>query len=439
VTAKARWRSEAERILQLPPEEFAKWMKGKTEAQFTKLETDWSFWERDDQRPPAGDWQIWLLMAGRGYGKTRVGAEWIRRFAEANDDAHIAIIGSTLGEARSIMVEGVSGLLSIAPDLTRPVWEPSRRLLTWPGGAIGHVYSAIESESLRGPEHDVAWADEVAKWDNAKATWDNLMMTLRRGATPRVVATTTPRPVPLVRQLLNGQDTVVTRGKMDDNELNVSKTWIATMRNLYGGTRLGRQELDGDLIDDVEGALWSRDLIERCRIGVAPALRRIVIGVDPPAGIGGDACGIVVVGLGVDDRAYVLADCSVSGRSPEGWARVVAQSYEAWAADRIIVEGNQGGAMVESVLRAASLNMPLKRVFASVGKVTRAEPVFALYESGRIWHVGRFDGIEDELCGLIIGGDYQGPGRSPDRADALVWAVSELMLGKVGVPRVRRM
>ncbi|MFM9852684.1 MAG: DNA-packaging protein [Sphingomonadaceae bacterium] len=417
--------------------DYAKWLKGKSEAQHKALESDWSFWERFDQRPPPGDWHGWLLMAGRGFGKTRVGAEWVRSYAEANADARIAIIGATFAEARSIMVEGVSGLLAIAPEAHYPLWEPSLRRLTWPNGARADVYSAAEPNSLRGPEHHVGWADEIAKWDQATAAWDNLMMTMRLAKVPRIVATTTPRPVPLIRRLLNEKDVVVTRGVTAANHLNLSAAWMRTMTNLYSGTRLGRQELDGDLIDDLEGALWSRDLLERCRVAAAPVLKRTVIGVDPPAGVGGDACGIVVVGLGVDDHAYVLADASVQGKSPEGWARAVATAADRWNADRVIAEGNQGGAMVESILRAASVMMPIKRVFASVGKVARAEPMAALYENGRAYHVGGFAALEDELCGLIIGGDYQGPGRSPDRADALVWAMSELMLGAARVPQVR--
>jgi phage terminase large subunit-like protein len=423
--------------MQLSAEECDKWLKGKSESQCDTLETDWSFWERYDQRPPEGDWRVWLLMAGRGYGKTRVGAEWIRSYAEANPAAHIAIVGSTFAEARSIMIEGNSGLLTIAPDATRPLWEPSLHRLSWPGGAIGHVYSAAEPEQLRGPEHHMAWCDEIAKWDRGEAAWDNLMMTMRLGSDPRIAATTTPRPVPLMRRLLSEQGVALTRGTMQANRANVPTSWVNNMESLYGGTRLGRQELDGEMIDDVEHALWSRDLIEKRRIGIAPALKRTVIGVDPPAGVGGDACGIIVVGLGVDDNAYVLADASVSGKSPEGWARAVANACDIWNADRVIAEGNQGGAMVESTLRAASVMMPIKRVFASVGKVARAEPVAALYENGRAWHVGGFDALEDELCGLVIGGAYQGPGRSPDRADALVWAMSEVMLENARVPRVR--
>jgi phage terminase large subunit-like protein len=439
VTLERAPRSEADRVAHLSPTDFTKWMKGKTERDCEALETDWHFWQRDDQRPPEGHWHSWLLMAGRGFGKTRVGAEWVRHFAENHDDARIAIVGATFAEARSVMIEGMSGLLAIAPEKMRPTWEPSRRLLTWPNGAIGEVYSAAEPDGLRGGAHHIGWADEIAKWDQAIPAWNNLMMMLRVGRMPQVIATTTPRPVPIVRRLLAEAGVAVTRGATVDNALNLSGQWIDTMRSLYGGTRLGRQELGGETIDDVEGALWSRDLIEVCRVAAAPALARTVIGVDPPAGTNGDACGIVVVGLGDDGKAYVLADASVQGKSPEGWARAVAVTARRWNADRVVAEGNQGGAMVESTLRAADVAMPIKRVFASIGKSARAEPVLALYETGRVCHVGAFEPLEDELCGLIIGGGYEGPGKSPDRADALVWAMSELMLGGVSVPRVRGM
>ena len=430
-------RSEAEWVASLSADDHAKWIKGKSEADFITLETKWDFWERIDQRPPCGDWRTWLVMAGRGFGKTRMGAEWVRARAENDGTARIAIVGATISEVRSTMIEGNSGLLAIAPDKSRPVWEPSRKLLSWPSGAIAEVYSAAEPEALRGPEHHFAWADEIAKWDKGEAAWDNLMMTMRLGSDPRVVATTTPRPVALVRRLKGESGVSISRGAMTANRLNLPQRWLSAMQENYGGTRLGRQELDGELIDDIEGALWSRDLIEARRVTSAPVMKRIVVGVDPPAGTSGDACGIVVVGLGADSHAYVLADASVSGKSPEGWARAVAVAAEVWKADRVVAEGNQGGAMVESTLRGANVAMPIKRVFASVGKVARAEPVLALYESGRAWHVGSFPALEDELCGLTHGGGYEGPGRSPDRADAMVWAVNELMLGGVREPRVR--
>lgn len=402
---------------------------------------DWRVWARPAQLPPAGDWRIWLVMAGRGFGKTRTGAEWVGALAEGNPDARIALVGANLGEARSVMVEGESGLLSIGAPWRRPVFEPSLRRLTWPSGAQATLYSAAEPEALRGPQHSHAWCDEIAKWDNASgramAAWDNLMMGLRLGTDPRVLATTTPRAVPLLARLLAEDRVAVTKGSTFDNSANLPDRFVETMRATYDGTLLGRQELDGEMIADIEGALWTRALLETCREDAAPDLVRVVVAIDPPASAGGDACGIVVAGIAADGTGHVLADASIANAGPERWARTVAATAEAWQADRVVAEANQGGAMVGAVLRAAQLSLPLRMVHASRGKTARAEPVAALYEAGRVRHAGTFPALEDELCGLVAGGSYQGPGRSPDRADALVWALTELMLGKAVEPRVR--
>ncbi len=401
-------------------------------------EFDWSWWARPDQREPPGDWSLWLIMAGRGFGKTRMGAEWVRGLAEATPNLRLALVGATLAEVRSVMVEGECGMLAIAPDVTRPTFEPSLRRLKWPNGTIAELCSAAEPDSLRGGQYHYAWADEVGKWTNGEPAWNNLMLSLRLGHRPRAVATTTPRPVPLIRRLIKQDGVVRSGGATKANQSNLPQSYLRSMYGAFGHSRLGRQELDGELIDDVEDALFSRDLIERCRVTQPPALVRTVIGVDPPASSNGDACGIIVAARGSDDRAYILADCSVSGKSPEGWARAVAAAAAAWNADRVVAEGNQGGEMVEATLRGANVAMPIRRVHASVGKVARAEPVAALFEAGRASLAGAFPALEDELCGLIIGGGYEGPGRSPDRADACVWAMTELMLGKAGaVPRVR--
>lgn len=407
-----------------------------------RIAQDWAFLARPGQRAPAGDWRIWLMMAGRGFGKTRAGAEWVRGIAEADPAARIALVGATLGEARAVMVEGESGLLAIAPHWARPAYAPALRRLSWPNGAVAMLFGAADPEGLRGPQFSHGWADEIAKWASGEAAWHNLMMGMRLGAAPRVLATTTPRPVPLVRALVarSGEDVVVTRGRTADNEANLAPGFVAAMAARYGGTRLGRQELDGELIEEVEGALWTRALIERCRVVHVPGvLSRVVVAVDPPASVGGDACGIVVAGVGGDGRAYVIADASVSGARPEGWARAVAAAAMVHGADRVVAEANNGGAMVESVLRAAEKALPVKLVHASRGKAARAEPVAALYEAGRVAHRGAFPELEDQMCGLLAGGGYVGPGRSPDRADALVWAMSELMLGRLGEARVRGM
>lgn len=407
-----------------------------------ELRHHWQLWARPAQLPPPPGWRLWLILAGRGFGKTRAGAEWVRKVAETTPDARIALVGASLGEVRSVMVEGESGLLAIAPPARTPQFEPSLKRLAWPNGAQATLFSAGEPESLRGPQHSHAWCDEVAKWEgvNERATraWDNLQMGLRLGECPQVLATTTPRSAPLLRRLLEEPDAVVTRGRSEDNADNLPARFLGDIRRQYGQSLLGRQELDGELIAEVPGALWTRALIERLREPAASSpAARTVIGVDPPASATGDACGIVICALGEDDICRVLADCSVEKASPERWARAVASAAAQWQADRVVAEANQGGAMVESVLRAADVALPLRLVRASRGKVARAEPVAALYEAGRVRHAGQFPALEDELCGLIAGGSYEGPGRSPDRADALVWALTELALTRRGTPRIR--
>ena len=414
-----------------------------TETEQHELAWHWRLWAREQQLAPDGDWRIWLIMAGRGFGKTRAGAEWIREVASNDPDARIALVGASLGEARAVMIEGDSGLLSISPPRRRPKFEPSLRRLTWPNGAQATLYSAGEPESLRGPQHSHAWCDEIAKWENtaekAIRTWDNLLLGMRLGEQPRLLATTTPRAVPLLQRLLAEglDDTVITKGRTEDNAANLPARFLRDVRRTFGKSALGRQELDGELIEDIAGALWTRGLIETNREACpVDTHARVVVGVDPPASSGGDACGIVVVALGEDGIGRVLADASVKRPSPEKWARAAANAAREWQADRVIAEANQGGAMVESVLRAADIALPLKLVHASKGKTARAEPIAALYEAGRVRHAGTFPELEDEMCGLIAGGTYQGPGRSPDRADALVWALTELMLGRSSRPRV---
>jgi phage terminase large subunit-like protein len=421
-----------------------------SQREYEEWRYHWRLWARPAQRAPHGHWRVWLIMAGRGFGKTRAGAEWVREVAESDHSARIALVAATWPEARSVMVEGDSGLLAICAPWRQPKFEPSLRRLIWPGGAQATLYSAGEAEALRGPQHSHAWCDEIAKWDDgqgqARRSWDNLLLGLRLGEAPQVVAKTTPRAAPLVLRLM-GQaardgDVIVTKGRTFDNARNLPRRFLADVQREFGGTVLGRQELDGELVEELPGALWTRALLERCREAVASAPpRRVVVAVDPPASAEGDACGIVVAALGEDRVARVLADASVERASPERWARAVAECAAAWSADRVIAEANQGGAMVESVLRAAEVSagagsLPLRLARASRGKSARAEPVAALYEAGRVRHVGMFARLEDELCGLIAGGGYRGPGRSPDRADAAVWALTELMLQARGEPRV---
>lgn len=425
-------------------EELSGWPPDKVAALVARLDDqeklallhDWKAQARAEQLPPPGDWRIWLVLAGRGFGKTRAGAEWVRAVAEADGSARIALVGASAAEARAVMVEGESGLLAICPPWQRPEWRPSLRSLLWPGGASATLYGAAEPERLRGPQFTHGWADELAKWPHMRGAWDNLSLAMRLGDAPRLMVTTTPRPAPLIRELIAAggarEGVVVTRGRTRDNRAHLAPGFLAAMLRAHGGTRLGRQELDGELIDEPEGALWTRALIERCRVRrgqmaeAERALVRIVVGVDPPASARGDACGIIVAGLGADGHVYVIDDRSVARAPPERWARAVAAAAHSHGADLVIAEANNGGAMVESVLRAADIALPVRLVHASRGKAARAEPVAALYAAGRAFHLDALPDLEDEMCGLLAGGGYEGPGRSPDRADALVWAVHAL-------------
>ena len=406
------------------------------------LNRDWRNWGREGkQLPPDGLlWRNWLILGGRGAGKTRAGAEWVRAQAlglwpELGPRAErIAIIGPTFDEVRLVMIEGKSGLLGIHMDDERPKYEPSKRLLTWPNGSIAQVFSADEPESLRGPQFDAAWCDELAKWKQAGDVWDMLAFALRLGENPRAVITTTPRPTVALKKLITDLATAVTRSRTADNRAHLAPSFWEDVQVRYAGTRLGRQELDGELIDDDPDALFRRELIEQGRVKAAPELVRVVVAVDPPASHGkkSNACGIICAGLGVDGRAYVLDDQSVQGARPAVWAARVVALYHARQACRVVAEVNQGGAMVEQVLREVDPQLSFRAVHASRGKQARAEPVAALYEQGRVRHAGVFPELEDEMCSAIRDGI-----KSPDRLDAMVWAVSDLMLRRVAEPRVR--
>jgi phage terminase large subunit-like protein len=415
-----------------------------TDTERNEFDYHWDLFARPEQLPPVGAWRIWLVLAGRGFGKTRAGAEWVRMIADSDGSARIALISASLSEARAVMVEGESGIIACCPPDRRPSFEPSLKRLRWPNGAMAQLFSAAEPESLRGPQHSHAWCDEIGKWpishNRATQVWDNLQLGLRLGSDPRIAVTTTPRAVPLVQRLMTQEDSgasVVTRGSTFDNAANLPLRFLSAIEEEFAGSQLARQEIGGELLKDIEGALWSRALLEQLReAGTSSPRRRVVVAVDPPASAHGDDCGIIVAALGEDGIARVLADCSIAQAQPERWACAVADAAREWEADRVVAEANQGGAMVESVLRAADSGLPIKLVHASRGKVARAEPVAALYAAGRVRHCGTFPQLEDQLCGLMTGGDYAGPGRSPDRADALVWGLSELMLGKAARPRV---
>jgi predicted phage terminase large subunit-like protein len=362
---------------------------------------------------------IWLIVAGRGFGKTRSAAEFIRAEIEAGKAQHIGLVGKTPADARDVMIEGESGLLSLSPKRDRPEYEPSKRRLTWPNGAKALIYSSKEPDQIRGPQFDLAWGDEIRTWYYPQETWDNLMFGLRIGQHPRVVATTTPLPIKLIKTLLKAPDTVVTRGTSYENRANLSASWYRQNIAPYEGTRLGRQEINAELLEDVPGALWRR---ENIIIKPAPDMRRIVVAIDPAmtSSEGADETGIITAGIGVDGFYYVVADRSAR-LSPDGWARRAIQAHIDFKGDRIIGEVNNGGEMVELTLRTIDRNIPFKAVHASRGKVVRAEPIAALYEQHKVFHTQSFEALEDQLVTWT-----PETGKSPDRLDALVWALTEL-------------
>ncbi|WP_428685818.1 DNA-packaging protein [Sphingopyxis sp.] len=415
-------------------------LRGLTPAQKAELATRWYGFENDGQREPSGDWRIWLIRAGRGFGKTRAGSEWVSQIARDWPEARIALVAATQPDGVRVMIEGPSGLLAVARGGEEPRWTNARRELVFESGAVATLYSAEAGEELRGPEHHFAWCDELAKWRRGEAAWDNLMMGLRLGDRPRALVTTTPRVNAAMARVTMAPGMVETLGKTRDNP-HLPDNFVVAMMESYGGTRLGRQELDGELLEDVEGALWTRGLVERCRVDADSIGKpvRVIIGVDPPATSHGDACGIVVTALLRDGRLAVVEDASVDNPPPTVWAQAVASAAARWGADRIVAESNMGGEMVEGTLRQADCALPVVPVHASVGKARRAEPVAIAYERGDVVHAGVFAALEDQLCGLQVGGGYAGPGRSPDRADACVWALAALLdaLRKGKVPGVR--
>lgn len=415
-----------------------------SEAERAFLAGDFTLYRHGGQAVPAGAWRNWVLMAGRGFGKTRVGAEWIWSLVRAaREPLHIALVGATIDEARRVMVDGPSGILAVQQPGEAVHWQAARGLLRFRGGSRAQLFSGAHGEGLRGPEHHFAWCDELAKWKQGEAAWHNLQLGLRAGETPQCLVTTTPQPSRAMKMVLATPGTVVSGGGTYDNP-HLPKAYRAAMAAQYGGTRLARQELDGVMLSDVQGSLWGEALIARCRLPARAAhYDRVAIGVDPPASARG-TCGIVVAGVvgggGGGGIAHVIADRSVGGVSPEGWARTVVRAAADFGADRIVAEGNQGGDMIRSVLRAANPLLPLTIRHAAQSKGARAEPVAALFENGRAFFVGGgFPELEEQLAGMVAGGGYEGPGASPDRADAMVWALYELMLTAASAPAVRRL
>ena len=423
------------------------------EGELMALPFLFEFWAMPHQLPPKGDWRSWVIMGGRGAGKTRAGAEWVRaqvegaRPLDAGRCRRVALVGETIEQVREVMIFGDSGILACSPADRRPDWEATRKRLVWPNGAVATVHTAHDPEGLRGPQFDAAWVDELAKWKKAEETWDQLQFALRLGDDPRVCVTTTPRNVGVLKKLLASPSTVTTHAPTEANAANLAGSFLEEVRARYRGTRLGRQELDGVLLADAEGALWTSERIEAGRVRDVPLLDRIVVGLDPAttAGAGSDECGIVVVGAQTqgppqDWSAVVLADCTVQGATPSGWARAAISAMEQFGADRLVAEVNQGGQMVAEVLRQVDPLVPVKSVHASRGKVARAEPVAALYEQGRVGHVAGLDALEDQMCRMTARG-FEGTG-SPDRVDALVWALHELMIEPAAqwrMPGVRRL
>ncbi len=400
------------------------------------------FWALPHQLPPEGDWKSWVIMGGRGAGKTRAGAEWVRAQVEgstpleAGRARRVALVAETFDQGRDVMVMGDSGILACSPPDRRPVWEAGRRRLVWPNGATATVFSAHEPEALRGPQFDAAWADELAKWKRAEETWDMLQFALRLGSHPQQVITTTPRNVGVLKAILRNASTVVTHAPTDANRAYLAESFLTEVEARYAGTRLGRQELEGVLLEDVEGALWTTGMLEGCRVEDTPRLDRIVVAVDPAVtgGAASDECGIVVAGVVAegppqDWRAYVLQDATVRG-GPTDWARAAIAAMQRHGAERLVAEVNQGGDLVESVIRQVDPLVPFRALRAGRGKGLRAEPVAALYEQGRVRHLRGLGALEDQMCRMTVQG-FQGRG-SPDRVDALVWAIHELMIEPAG-------
>lgn len=405
---------------------------------------DWDSWAREDQRPPLDPWSTWMLMGGRGCGKTRAGAEWVRGAIEGRasyalaPSGHVALVGETFADAREVMVEGVSGLRRTAPPWNQPRYEATRKRLVWENGAVAQLFSAEDPESLRGPQFDAAWCDEIGKWRYGEDAFDQLAFGLRLGQQPRCVVTTTPRATPLVKRLIADPTCVVSHATSHANRAYLADGFLEGLERTYGGSRLYRQEVAGELIADRTDSLWQRDTIDSTRLAAPPPLQRVVVAVDPPASshAKSNACGIVACGAIADGQFAVLADETCQAARPEEWARRAIDLFHEVRADLIIAEANQGGDMVRSVLEQASRDVPVKLVHAKRGKWLRAEPVAYLYAQGRVHHVGAFAALEDEMLDFGPEG-LSAPGKSPDRLDALVWAITELMGTGDLPPRLR--
>jgi len=425
-----------------------------TDEEADDLLHTWELWARPNQLEPEAilpngeAWVTWLILAGRGFGKTRCGAETVIKWVREGHCKRIALVAEDSADARDVMVEGESGILACSPRDFRPKYEPSKRRLTWPNGAVATLFSAEDYDSLRGPQFDGAWCDELCKWRYAQEAWDNLQFGLRLGDHPKQIVTTTPKPIRLLKDIILRSDTTITKGTTMENLVNLAPPFRKAVVDRYSGTRIGRQELNAEILDDVPGALWSRTMIDESRIRPVdsvtpiqlPHFVRVVVAVDPPKEVGENAaeCGITVTAKDAQGHGYLLEDMSLAG-SPEEWGRVAVQAYDEWDADMIVYEANQGGEMVAAVLRSAARSLkedgfrtadfvPLKDVHATRGKYVRAEPVSQLYEQKKVHHVGYFPELEDQLCEYTPDGSM---GYSPDRMDSLVWGFTELLVGSI--------
>ncbi|MDI7775390.1 terminase family protein [Asticcacaulis sp. EMRT-3] len=425
----------ASSIVSLPQGVRQDWISRHKPEVMKRLTDDWGFWSRPEQHPPEGDWHSWLFLGGRGAGKTRAGAQWLLGLIKGG--VRVALVGPSLHDVREVMIEGPSGLRTLAGAGDKPVYEVSRRRLKWPRGGVAYAYSAEDPESLRGPQFHFAWADEFCAWKAPGETLAMLRMGLRLGLKPRLCVTTTPKPIAALRTLMGETGSVMTRSATRDNLAGLSDDFLTSLEGLYGGTRLAAQELDGLVVADDHRALWRADDLARCYGARPPCFDEVVVAVDPPASSHGDACGIVVAGR-LEQRGYVLADGTVSGLSPLGWAQHVAGLVTVFGAQRVVAEANQGGEMIRSVLALAGCDVPIELVHARTGKRTRAEPVAALYEQGRISHCpegARFNALDEELMAL----GSETTTHSPDRADALVWALTALLITDRVEPSLRRL
>ncbi len=426
------------------------WSAALTPEKWRDIRYNWAVHARDDQLAPVfakggGRWHTWLVLGGRGSGKTRTGAEWVRAQVDFElpladrRSRRIALIADTIAQVRSVMIEGVSGLLSVYPPRERPKLEASKNQLVWPNGAIAQMFAADDPDSLRGPQFDAAWCDELCKWRTPDYAWDTLQFALRLGRWPQCVVTTTPRAIPLLRKMMEDHATATTRSRTADNANRLAPAFLAEMERRYGDTLIGLQELEGEIVEERLTGLWKRAWIDQGRLATRPELTRIVVAVDPPvtSTAGSDSCGIIVAGLGIDRRAYVIADRTVQGREPTVWAKAAVAAYHDHEADAVVVETNQGGDLLVQMFRSIDARVPVKKVYASRGKYSRAEPVSGLYAEGRVAHVGAFAELERQMCDFAA--DGLAHGKSPDRLDALVWAITELMLTTRTEPKMRTM